>query len=73
MLCAKFCWNLPIGSGKEGFHKSSMYGYMHDVAIISTDKRCVPSIEQFWIPLTQVFLDSPSGPGGDFWKLPIYF
>ena len=73
MLCAKFSWNWPIGSEKEGFHKSYMYSYMHYVTIISTDKRCVPSIEQFWILLTQVFLDSPSGLGKDFWKLPIYF
>ena len=59
MLCAKFCWNWPVGSGKEGFHNSSMYGYMHYVAAISTDKRCVPSINPLYssfLRFTQWFL-----------------
>ena len=51
MLCAKFGWNWPSGSGEEDFLISSMY--FHYFVIISPWKRVGPSFEQSWILFTQ--------------------
>ena len=58
MLCAKFGWNWPSGSGEEDFLISSMY--FHYFVIIPPWKRG-PSFKQTWIPsakdvLCQVWL-----------------
>ena len=51
MLCAKFGWNWPSGSGEEDFKMSSMY--FRYFVIISLGKGRGPSFEQTWIPFTQ--------------------
>ena len=51
ILCAKFGWNWPDGSGEEDFLISSMY-FCYFV-IISPWKRRGFSFEQSWIPFTQ--------------------
>ena len=51
MLCTKFGWNWPSGSG-EDFIISSKFLFCHFV-IISTWKRAGTSFEQIWIPFTQ--------------------
>ena len=51
MLCAKFGWNWPSGSGEKDFLISSMY--FRYFIIISPWKRRGPSLEQIWIPFTQ--------------------
>ena len=53
MLCAKFGWNWPSGSGEEDFLISSMY--FHHFVIISPLKGRDPSFEQTWIPFTQEY------------------
>ena len=54
MLCAKFAWNWPSGSGEEHFFKiSSMY--FRYFIIISPWKRWGPSFEQTWFPFCAKF------------------
>ena len=51
MLCAKFGWNWPSGSGEEDFKTSSKC--FHSFVTISPWKRTGPFIWQTWIPFTQ--------------------
>ena len=52
MLCAKFGWNWPSGSGGNISLISSMY-YRYFGIISSLEKGRGPSFEQNWIPFTQ--------------------
>ena len=52
MLCAKFAWNWPSGSGEEHFFKISLM-YFRYFIIISPWKRWGPSFEQTWFPFTE--------------------
>ena len=52
MLCAKYNWYWPTGSGEEDFKNSSMY--FRYFVIISPWKRTGPFIWTNWIPFTQV-------------------
>ena len=47
MICVKFDWKWPCGSGEGDFSNSSMY--FHYFVIISPWKRQSPSFEQSWI------------------------
>ena len=51
MICAKFDWNWPSGSGEEDFLNSSIY--FHYFVIISPWKRIGPSYEKTRILFTQ--------------------
>ena len=51
ILCAKFGWNWPCGSGEEDFLISSIY--FRYIIIISPRKRARPFIWKTWIPFTQ--------------------
>ena len=52
MLCAKFGWNWPSGSGEEDFLISSMYMYFRYFVIISPWKRVGPFI---WTNLNPLY------------------
>ena len=56
MLCAKFAWNRPSGSGKEDFLILSMYFCYFVFTYISLWKGLGSSFEQFWISVTQGWL-----------------
>ena len=51
MICAKFGWNWPSGSGGEDTLNLSMY--IRNFVIIYPWKRGSPSFEITWIPFTQ--------------------
>ena len=70
MLCVKFAWNWPSGSGEEDFFNLPMY--FHNFWIISPWKRAGPII---WTNLNPLHLrmlcakfgwNWPSGSGEDF-------
>ena len=54
ILCAKFGWNWPSGSGEEHFQKLSINFYYFP--IISTLGRALPFNWTDWIPYTQEYL-----------------
>ena len=63
MLCAKFGWNGPSGSGEEDFFISSTYFYY--CVIISTWKMAGPLI---WINLNPLHPRMPCAKSQWFWR-----
>ena len=78
MLCMKFSWNYPCGSGEEDLLVLSVYFAIS--LLFPLGKECGPSFELTWIPFNQFkdalckfWLNLPCGSGEDFFNFVDWF